>query len=77
MGANKKDRKYVRAIEDMILDSSISVYMILPNKVSSVVTNDGWVSFFGNYLGDIIGGIGTLLAVLIRTKHTETIQDEN
>jgi hypothetical protein len=37
-------------------------------------SNDGWLAFLGNYLGGIIGGIGTLLAVIMTTSQTRKIQ---
>lgn len=44
---------------------------IFNNTYISNVSNDGWASFFGSYLGGIIGGLGTLIAMYITLKNTQ------
>lgn len=43
---------------------------IINNNYYSKATNDGWASFFGSYLGGILGGFGTLASVLITLRET-------
>lgn len=63
----------------IIIGVSISVILLLflpfllnefifGNNYVSKVTNDGWASFFGSYIGGAIGGIGTLIAVYITVR---------
>ncbi|HBF0594026.1 TPA: hypothetical protein KNN84_001984 [Clostridioides difficile] len=40
-------------------------------------TSSEWLSFYGSYLGGILGGIATLMAVVITTNQTRIIQEEN
>lgn len=44
---------------------------IFGNNYISKVSNDGWASFFGSYIGGAIGGIGTLVAMYITLKQTQ------
>ena len=50
---------------------------IFSNEYFSKVTNDGWASFFGSYFGGVLGGTGTLVALLISTNQTDKIQKCN
>ena len=51
--------------------------LIFRNNVYSIIGNDSWASFLGSYVGGVIGGAGTLLAVIITTKETRIIQQKN
>lgn len=46
-------------------------------KHPSYITNGEWVGFLGSYLGGIIGGGTTLLAIYFTTKETRRIEREN
>lgn len=50
---------------------------IFRNNIYSVIGNKEWASFLGSYVGGAIGGIGTLLAVVITTNQTRAIQKKN
>lgn len=52
-------------------------YIVFANSIISNISNDGWASFFGSYIGGIIGGGMTLIAVLISIQETRRIQSEN
>ncbi|WP_167957294.1 hypothetical protein [Anaerosporobacter faecicola] len=49
-------------------------FLIFRNEFASALDNSDWSSFFGSFLGGIIGGAGTLVAVYITTKETRKIQ---
>ena len=51
--------------------------LIFRNNIYSVIGNEYWSSFLGSYIGGVIGGAGTLFAVLITTKETRVIQKKN
>lgn len=59
---------------------SINRYIIC-NSEYSKATNDGWTSFFGSYLGAIIGGVISLFVAKITLnnefKHQKKQEDEN
>lgn len=50
---------------------------IIENDVFSKGSNDGWLSFFGSYVGGAFGGIGTIIALWFTRSDTKNIQDEN
>ena len=52
-------------------------YLIFRNNVYSVLSNGEWGSFLGSYIGGIIGGTGTLIAMYVTTKETRKVQEEN
>lgn len=52
-------------------------HFIFRNSVYSVLTNGEWAAFLGSYLGGIIGGAGTLIAMYVTTNETRKIQNEN
>lgn len=51
-------------------------YLIYRNSYVSVLSNETWSGFLGSYLGGIIGGLFTLLAVYFTTKQTRLIQSK-
>lgn len=55
----------------------VYILVITPFPPSGNIGRDSWVGFFGSYLGGLLGGIGTLLAVIITTNQTRDIQEEN
>lgn len=52
-------------------------HLIFRNRFYSAVSNDAWASFLGSYVGGAIGGIGTLIAMMVTLKETRRIQAEN
>ena len=52
-------------------------HFIFRNNVYSVLTNGEWGSFLGSYIGGIVGGAGTLVALWVTTNETRKIQEEN
>ena len=52
-------------------------YIVFANSIISNTSNDGWASFFGSYIGSILGGGMTLVAVLISIQESKRIQYEN
>lgn len=46
-------------------------FFIFENEYITKVSNDGWASFFGSYIGGAIGGIGTLIAMYISVRETQ------
>ena len=64
----------------LILFAGIPLFLehfIFRNDVYSVLTNGEWGSFLGSYIGGIIGGAGTLIALWVTTNETSKIQEEN
>lgn len=49
-------------------------WFVFRNNISSVLSNGEWGGFLGSYIGGVLGGLGTLLAVYITTKETREIQ---
>lgn len=60
----------------IIVIPALLEYLFFQNRIYSVLTNGEWASFFGSYIGGIIGGVGTLAAVAITTKETRKIQKD-
>lgn len=52
-------------------------HFIFRNSVYSVLTNGEWASFLGSYIGGVIGGAGTLIALWVTTNETRKVQEEN
>lgn len=52
-------------------------HFIFRHSVYSVLTNGEWASFLGSYIGGVVGGAGTLIALWVTTKETRKVQDEN
>lgn len=51
--------------------------LIFDNNYLSKVSNDGWAGFLGSYIGGMIGGFGTLIAVYITVRQNQKqIEDE-
>ena len=51
--------------------------VIYRNGFESVLTNGEWSSFLGSYIGGVVGGIGTIAAVLFSINETRRIQKRN
>ncbi len=51
--------------------------LIVNNNYLSKASNDGWIAFLGSYIGGIIGGMGTLIAMIVTTRETRRIQRKN
>ena len=52
-------------------------YAVFENGAYSLLSNEGWASFLGSYVGGVLGGLGTLIAVFFTIKQTIEIQEEN
>lgn len=52
-------------------------HFVFRNSVYSVLTNGEWASFLGSYIGGVVGGAGTLIALWVTTKETRKVQEEN
>ena len=52
-------------------------YLIIGNNFASKATNDGWASFFGSYLGGVLGGGATLFAVLFTIDNNHLEYEQN
>lgn len=52
-------------------------YTVFENSAYSQLSNEGWAGFFGSYIGGVLGGVGTLLAMYITLKNTIEIQRRN
>jgi len=52
-------------------------YMIFENTAISNLSNNEWAGFLGSYVGGILGGLGTLIAVFITIRDSRNIQFEN
>ena len=51
-------------------------HYVFQSKVPSALTNGEWSAFLGSYIGGIIGGFGTIIAVIMSTTQTDRIQSE-
>ncbi|RED83284.1 hypothetical protein [Cohnella phaseoli] len=60
----------------VVLLPIILEFFIFRNKIYSSLSNGEWGGFLGSYLGGIISGIGTILAVWVTTKETRAIQNK-
>lgn len=80
-----KDKRYAKIIIWIIvvyivvsiLIPIIFKYAIFENPALSNLSNNEWAGFLGSYVGGILGGLGTLLALYITVKNSMTVQEEN
>lgn len=49
----------------------------IDSQWTSKASNEGWISFWGSYLGGLFGGAGTLIAVIVTTQQARDHQKEN
>ena len=52
-------------------------YAVFENQVYSHLSNYGGAGFLGSYVGGVLGGLGTLIAMYVTMKHSIEIQAEN
>lgn len=73
-------RKFIKWIFLIVTIGSLVPFLldklIFGNSFYSAVTNDGWASFFGSYMGAIIGGLVTLGGVFLTIRHNEQMEKE-
>lgn len=50
---------------------------VFKNENGSIPSVDGWASFLGSYVGGILGGLGTLIAMYFTIKQAIDIQSDN
>jgi hypothetical protein len=70
---NKKIKYLLMIIGTLLISILIPLIVnrvIINNNFHSKASNDGWISFYGSYLGGILGGFGTLVGVLITLRET-------
>lgn len=60
-----------------VLIPIIFKYAIFENPALSNLSNNEWAGFLGSYVGGILGGLGTLIALYITVKNSMTVQEEN
>lgn len=87
---NNKERKNNKHKFDKIFWIVIIIYVLLGIGLAlgfkyrvfelvapSRLSNEGWASFLGSYVGGSLGGLGTLIAVYFTVKTSLDIQEEN
>lgn len=52
-------------------------FVIINNNFYSKASNDGWISFWGSYIGGIFGGVGTLIALNITVSNSQKYQEDS
>lgn len=52
-------------------------YAIFESTTFSKLSNNEWAGFLGSYVGGILGGLGTLISVLITVKESRDMQIDN
>ena len=73
-----KYKKYILICLSVILIiPALLEFIVFKNRFSSIVSNDGWMSFFGSFFGGIIGGLLTLLGVWITIKNEYKLHEES
>ena len=53
------------------------VFGVIENDFPSNGSNDGWLSFFGSYIGGAFSGISAIIALFVTIIQTRKIQAEN
>ena len=64
----------IAVVAVIIIIPLVLEHAVFRNHIYSILTNGEWASFLGSYLGGVIGGLGTLLALYFTTKETRRIQ---
>ncbi|HBF0730817.1 TPA: hypothetical protein KNO10_004033 [Clostridioides difficile] len=67
----------VAIIAIIIIPLIVTFTISVRNPIFSFNESNGWLGFWGSYLGGILGGLATLMAVVITTNQTRIIQEEN
>ncbi|CCL20359.1 TPA: hypothetical protein ACKOO2_003604 [Clostridioides difficile] len=67
----------VLIIAIIIIPLIVTFTISVRNPIFSFNESNGWLGFWGSYLGGILGGLATLMAVVITTNQTRVIQEEN
>ena len=52
-------------------------FFVFENPAYSMLSNEGWASFLGSYVGGVLGGVGTLLTMYLTLKNTIELQRQN
>ena len=80
MTKNKKQRIVRIIVVYVFIGFIIPIVLrhaVFENDVYSKLSNEGWASFLGSYVGGVLGGLGTLIAMYMTIKQTTEIQEEN
>lgn len=73
----KKYIFYVIGILSIVILIPIGLnYFVFGNNAFSNVSNDGWASFFGSYIGSVIGALSALLVVKLELNHDKKVRQE-
>lgn len=72
-----KKRWIVLIIIGIFVVPVILQFFVFNNNFPSKVSNDGWASFFGAYIGAIIGSFATIVAVKLEISNNERIRQED
>ncbi|HBF5865995.1 TPA: hypothetical protein ACG3RE_003843 [Clostridioides difficile] len=67
----------VLIIAIIIIPLIVTFTISVRNPIFSFNESNGWLGFWGSYLGGILGGLATLVAVVITTNQTRKIQRNN
>ncbi|KPI53114.1 hypothetical protein KW94_08370 [Clostridioides difficile] len=67
----------VLIIAIIIIPLIVTFTISVRNPIFNFNESNGWLGFWGSYLGGILGGLATLMAVVITTNQTRVIQEEN
>ncbi|HBG3258415.1 TPA: hypothetical protein KP562_002621 [Clostridioides difficile] len=67
----------VAIIAIIIIPLIVTFTISVRNPIFSFNESNGWLGFWGSYLGGILGGLATLVAVVITTNQTRKIQEDN
>ncbi|HBF9359880.1 TPA: hypothetical protein KO307_003103 [Clostridioides difficile] len=67
----------VLIIAIIIIPLIVTFTISVRNPIFNFNESNGWLGFWGSYLGGILGGLATLVAVVITTNQTRKIQEDN
>lgn|GEM_PF-3791213 len=73
---NKKSNIIIGLLSIVVVTPILIDKLIIKNKIFSHISNEGWVSFLGSYIGALISGVVSLVGILwtinyYKTQHKE------
>ena len=72
-----KYKKYILiCLFAILIIPALLEFIVFKNRFGSIVSNDGWMSFFGSFFGGIIGGIMTLIGVIITIENNKKEKED-
>ena len=69
----KKKKIFIIILISLILIIGLPLvidWLIIGNKFPSNIENSNWVSFFGGYIGSLIGAVVSLIGIIITIRYT-------